>query len=102
MADKVFTKGLFANEKGGQYGSFFNIDFKTDEFIEWMKANTNDKGYCKITLYKNKEGSASKNTHYGCLNDYVKPETNDPAPGPQGKMQEPQVKDEINPDDLPF
>ena len=56
-----------------------NIDIKTKDFIESLNANTNESGYCKITLYKSKEGSASKNTHYGVLNEFVpqmKPKAN--------------------------
>jgi hypothetical protein len=71
MAEKKFTKGLFANEKTSQYGTFMNLDIKATEFCEWVKANTNEQGYCKISLYKAKDGSASKNTHYGVLNEFV-------------------------------
>lgn len=97
--EKKFTKGLFADEKGSQYGNFMNVDIKVDEFIEWMKANTNEKGYCKITLYKNKTGSTSKNSHYGVLNDWKKPEAAQPME-PKGKMQE-QVEEESD-SSLPF
>ena len=87
MAEKQFTKGLFANEKSSQYGNFMNIDLKADEFIQWIKEHTNDKGYCKITLYKAKEGG--KNSHYGVLNDFV----------PKSTPLEPS---EDNSQDLPF
>ena len=87
---KNYTKGLFANEKSSQYGNFINLDLKADEFCEWVKANTNANGYCKISLYKAKEGGASKNTHYGVLNEFV----------PVMKAKEGEAVD--NPDDLPF
>ena len=69
MAEKIYAKGLFANEKTSEYGNFMNLDLKADDFIAWVKANTNDKGYCKITIYKAKDGG--KNSHYGVLNNFV-------------------------------
>lgn len=96
--EKTFTKGLFANEKASQYGNFMNVDINVNEFIDFLKANTNEKGYCKITLYKNREGSGSKNSHYGVLNDWKKPEEA-VQEVPKGKMQE-QVADDSS--DLPF
>lgn len=95
--ERTFTKGLYANEKTGPHGSFLNVDLKSDEFAKWMEENTDDKGYCKITLYRNKEGSSSKNTHYGCLNDF-KPEPKGEQQ-PKGNLQ-PQVEAEAT--DLPF
>lgn len=97
--EKKFTKGLFASEKASQYGSFMNVDIKVDDFTNWMKENTNEKGYCKITLYKNKVGSASKNSHYGVLNDWKKPE-DVATESPKGKMQEQVVDYSDTP--LPF
>ncbi len=92
--DKVFTKGLFANEKSGKHGSFINIDFKTEDFKKFLDENTDEKGYCKITLYKNKTDSAAKNTHYGCLNDFK------PTVQPVGGKKQDPVAAEA--DDLPF
>ncbi len=92
--NKIFTEGLYANEKSGKHGAFLNVDIKVVDFVKFLEKNTNDQGYCKITLYKNKQGSASKNSHYGVINDF-KPE---PKP-PQGQMQEQVVADSS---DLPF
>ena len=50
-----------------------NLDIKADDFIAFIKANTNDKGYCKITLYKAKD--TNKNSHYGVLNNFVPKES---------------------------
>jgi len=101
--EKIFTKGAFANERTGQLGKFMNIDFKVDEFIEFMKANMNEKGYCKVTFYPNKPGSTAKNSHYGVLNDYVpnsnKPEEKPKTSVPAGEMQQ---QYNGNSDDLPF
>lgn len=68
MSEKKYVKGLFANERVTNFGSLLNIDFKADEFIQWVKENTNDKGYCKITVMKAKDGG--KNSHYAVLNDW--------------------------------
>lgn len=69
MAEKKYTKGLFINEKKSEYGNFFNIDIKADDFISFIKENTNEKGYCKINIYKAKDGG--KNSHYAVLNEFV-------------------------------
>lgn len=90
--EKVYTKGLFANEKTSQYGNFMNLDIHTATFLEWVKANTNAGGYCKISLYKSKDGGASKNTHYGVLNNYV----------PLAKADAPAQTPANDIDDLPF
>jgi len=66
--EKKYAKGIFANERQTQYGSLMNIDIQAKEFIEFVKENTNDKGYCKLTVMKAKEGS--KNSHYVVLNDW--------------------------------
>ena len=91
MAEKIYTKGLFANEKSSQFGNFMAIDLKADEFIAWVKENTNAKGYCKITIYKAKDGG--KNTHYGVLNDFTPQET---------KVNERPINVADESDDLPF
>jgi hypothetical protein len=85
--EKKYAKGIFANEKQTQYGSLMNIDVKVSEFIEFVKENTNDKGYCKLTVMKAKEGG--KNSHYVVVNDWK----------PVAKAQ-PQIADDDQ--DLPF
>lgn len=66
--EKKYTRGFFVNEKQTQFGSLMNIDILAKDFIEFIKENTNEKGYCKITVMKAKEGG--KNTHYAVLNDW--------------------------------
>jgi hypothetical protein len=90
MAEKIYTKGLFINEKSSQYGNFFNIDIKAVDFINFIKENENEKGYCKISVYKAKEGG--KNTHYAILNDW-KPSENVATTAPNTAEES---------DDLPF
>jgi len=94
MAEKVYTKGVFINEKDSSFGKFLNMDFKTSEFIEFLNANTNDKGYCKITVYKAKEGG--KNSHYGVLNNFVPTQSNPNTHPAQG------VSNSESDDSLPF
>jgi len=66
--EKKYAKGIFANERQTQYGSLMNLDVKASEFIDFVKANTNELGYCKLTVMKAKEGG--KNSHYVVLNDW--------------------------------
>ncbi len=69
--DKVFAKGLFFKKRTLQWGDVIAMSVKADDFMEFIKANTNDKGYCNIDILPQKEGSTSKNSHYGVLNTWV-------------------------------
>lgn len=101
--EAVFTTGLYINEvqlKKEGAGSIIKLDFKVDEFIKFLQANKNEKGYCKVDVFKNKPESTSKNTHYGVLNIW-KPESPNPV------TQKPKIDSfaeelDENSDDLPF
>ena len=49
MEEKKFAKGLFAkrNEKSPEF-VVCNISIKADEFSEFVKENTNEKGYVNL------------------------------------------------------
>jgi hypothetical protein len=61
-----FVKGLYAkrNEKAPDFVKV-NLSFKSSDFIEWIKNNTNAKGYCNIDILESKEGKI-----YPKLNDW--------------------------------
>lgn len=61
-----FIKGLFVSRRE-QAPPFVlaNLSFKTEQFIEWLKSNTNAKGYVNIDLLMGKDGKP-----YSKLNDW--------------------------------
>ena len=61
----LFTK---RNEKAPDF-VIVNLSIKTQDFIEWLKTNTNEKGYCNIDIKKSKKWDL-----YSTLNNF-KPET---------------------------
>lgn len=93
--EKKFIEGLFTSRRENCPEFIIaNLSFKTDRFIEWLKNNTNAKGYCNIDIKMSKGG-----TIYSELNDWK----------PQEQLQEqPQSKndnfevpeDKLN--DIPF
>ena len=72
MEEKKFAKGLFAkrNEKAPEF-VICGLSVKTDDFIQFLKENTNDKGYVNLQILKSKE----KGTLYAVL-DTFEPKSN--------------------------
>ncbi len=97
--EKVFPKGLFANEKPAGTMTVIKLDIKVDEFIAFLNQHKNEKGYVKVDLFKNRPDSSSKNTHYAVLNTW-KPDSAEKPKAPEV----PKVDDFAEPigDDLPF
>ncbi len=58
-----FVKGLYIDKKDTQYGEIIKLSVKSKDFVEWLKANTNDKGYCNIDILSTRDGKkyAKKN-----------------------------------------
>lgn len=73
-----FPKGLFVSkrEKSPDFVKA-NLSFKTEEFIEWLKNNTNAKGYCNVDVLESKNNSL-----YAKLNNW-KPEEENEQPTEQ-------------------
>ena len=65
--EKIYPKCLFAkrNEKAPEF-VVCNLSFKTDEFIQFLKENTNDKGYVNLQVLKSK----GKGTMYSVLDTF--------------------------------
>ena len=74
----VYANGVFVKEIQTKSGdSFLNIDFKSEEFLKFMRENTNEKGYLKISVKRSRTPNKYGNTHYAVLNTFV------PKPNPQ-------------------
>ena len=72
MEEKKYAKkGLFVkrNEKAPEF-VVCSLSVKTDEFIQFLKENTNDKGYVNLQVLKSKD----KSTMYAVL-DTFEPKT---------------------------
>ena len=74
--EKIYSKGLFAkrNEKAPDF-VVCNLSFKTDDFIQFLKENTNEKGYVNLQVLKSKE----KGTLYAVLDTFEQKATNVPT-----------------------
>lgn len=68
--EKKYAKGMFVNEMQTKYGIIINLNVKSQEFISFIEENTNEKGYCNLSILRSKQGS--KNSHYVILNEYKK------------------------------
>jgi hypothetical protein len=71
----IFVNGMYINKK--QFGNgkeLLNINVKTEQFIDFLNKNTNDKGYCKIAAFSKPEGSDMKyGTHSVQLDTWQPP-----------------------------
>ena len=70
--EKIYAKGLFAkrNEKAPEF-VVCSLSLGTDDFIQFLEENTNDKGYVNLQVLKSKD----KGTFYAIL-DTFEPKTN--------------------------
>ena len=89
MEEKKFIEGLFTSRRENAPDFVVaNLSFKTERFIEWLKNNTNAKGYCNIDVKKSKEGKL-----YSTVNEWK----------PQENIENLQQElNEIKTEDLPF
>lgn len=58
MAEKVFAKGLYGKQPRENAPDFVvgSVSVKVEDFIPFLHANVNEKGYVNIDLLKGKEG----------------------------------------------
>ena len=97
MEEKKYAKGLFAkrNEKAPDF-VVCSLSFKSDEFIQFLKENTNDKGYVNLQILKSKD----KGTMYAVLDTF------EPKPSTTPTQEKKSVKNDHfqngNSGDLPF
>ena len=98
--EKIYAKGLFAkrNEKAPEF-VICGLSVKTDDFIQFLKENTNEKGYVNLQVRKSKD----KGTLYAVLDTFEPKASTAPT-----QVKEPvktQVNDPFkngNSGDLPF
>ena len=97
MEEKNYAKGLFAkrNEKAPEF-VVCNLSCKTDDFIQFLKENTNDKGYVNMQVLKGRD----KGTMYAVL-DTFEPKTNT-TPTQEKKSVKNDPFQNGNSGDLPF
>lgn len=65
--EKIYAKGLFAkrNEKAPEF-VICGLSVKTDDFIQFLKENTNEKGYVNLQVLKSKD----KGTLYAIVDTF--------------------------------
>jgi hypothetical protein len=64
--EKKFITGLFTSRRENAPDFVLaNLSFKTEQFIEWLKENTNAKGYVNVDLLSSKDGKP-----YAKLNEW--------------------------------
>jgi len=57
MSEKKFIDGLFTSRReSAPEFVLANLSFKTEKFIEWLKANTNGRGYCNVDVKRSRDG----------------------------------------------
>ena len=96
--EKIYAKGLFAkrNEKAPEF-VVCSLSFQTDEFIQFLRENTNDKGYINMQVLKNKE----KGTLYAVL-DTFEPKTNTTPTQEKKSVKNDPFQNGNSDGDLPF
>ena len=98
--EKIYAKGLFAkrNEKAPEF-VICNLSVKTDDFIQFLKENTNEKGYVNLQVLRSKD----KGTLYAVLDTFEpKASTASTDVKKAVKTQESDPFQKENSGDLPF
>ena len=92
--EKQFVEGLFTSRRENAPDFVVaNLSFKTDRFIEWLKNNTNARGYCNIDIKRSDKGG-----FYSTLNDW-KPQEQSQS---NDNFKIPEDTQEIQSDNIPF
>ena len=65
--EKIYAKGLFVkrNEKAPEF-VICSLSVKTDDFIQFLKENTNEKGYVNLQVLRSKD----KGTLYAVVDTF--------------------------------
>lgn len=74
MNQNIYATGIYIKQNPKFEG--LNISIKTSEFVKFLQSNTNEKGYCNISINPRKETTEYGITHYCKLNNW---EPNQPA-----------------------
>ena len=93
--EKQFVEGLFTSRRENAPDFILaNLSFKTDRFIEWLKNNTNARGYCNIDV----KGEVKMELFIQKLNDW-KPQEQSQS---NNNFTIPEDTQEIQSDNIPF
>ncbi len=98
--EKIYAKGLFAkrNEKTPEF-VICSLSVKTDDFTQFLKENTNEKGYVNLQVLKSKD----KGTLYAVVDTFEpKASTSSTEVKKAVKTQESDPSQNGNSGDLPF
>ena len=92
-----YVKGMFVkrNEKAPEF-VVCSLSVKTDEFIQFLRENTNDKGYVNLQVLKSRD----KGTLYAVL-DTFEPKSIE-TPKPKKNSSPDPFQNGNSDDDLPF
>ena len=72
-----YSKGIFI--KKGKFS--LKCSVKTSDFVQWLNANTNEKGYCNIEIKERKEPGKYGDTHYAVLDEWKPEKKEETTPG---------------------
>ena len=100
MENKKYAKGLFVkrNEKAPEF-VICGLSVKTDDFIQFLRVHTNDKGYVNLQVLKRED----KGTLYAVLDTFEpKPNTTSTEIKKPVKTQDSDPFQNGNSGDLPF
>ena len=90
MNEKKFIDGLFTSRReSAPEFVVANLSFKTEKFIEWLKQNTNSRGYCNVDIKRNRDG-------------VLYSEVNEWKPKEESNSQESRQEEEIEVSQIPF
>ena len=94
-----YVKGMFAkrNEKAPDF-VVCSLSVKTDEFIQFLRENTNDKGYVNLQVLKSRD----KGTLYAVLDTFEPKTTATPAQTKKVANNDPFQNGNSGDDDIPF
>ena len=86
MEEKKYATGMFVkrNEKAPEF-VICGLSVKTDDFIQFLKENTNEKGYVNLQVLKSKD----KGTLYAVVDTFV----------PKASTASPEVKKAVKTQD---
>jgi len=92
MAEKKFVDGMFVSRReNAPEFVIAQLSFNTEKMIDWLKQNTNAKGFCNVDIQRSATGSL-----YASLNEWQ------PSNQGQTNSQESQQEEEIEVGSVPF
>lgn len=82
MSETIFPQGIFFNPRTPNQPEFVKgrVSFKVVDACAFLKAHTNEKGYCNIDLLKSREGKM-----YFKLNEFKSKENPDALTGAEAE-----------------